>query len=109
MSKNEALGIRIRAARKAQGLTQEELSVKLDRHSETISRIERGLMAPSLELAIQIAESLDASLDKLVGRDSNTSNLRLSFLAEIDALLTQLDDKTLTIALQQIRALVDNA
>lgn len=56
------LGQAIRRLRKQQGMTLAELADRCDSHVGNLSRIERGLARPSLELLYRLAEALDLSL-----------------------------------------------
>ena len=56
------LGQAIRRLRKQQGMTLAELAHRCDSHVGNLSRIERGLARPSLELLYRLAEALDLSL-----------------------------------------------
>ncbi len=55
MSAEQLFGRRVRAARKAEGLTLERAAEKLDIHLNHLSEIERGKSRPSFELIIQMA------------------------------------------------------
>ena len=60
------IGNRIKAARKAKGLSQSELSELIDRSVGYMSYIETGRKKPSLETLIQIANALDVTIDELL-------------------------------------------
>jgi len=60
------VGLRVREARKAAGLTQDALAVRLDRTVESISNLERGKSLPSLEGLAAIARGLGLRLSDLV-------------------------------------------
>jgi transcriptional regulator with XRE-family HTH domain len=62
-----ALGLRIRALRKSQQLTVEALSELVEVHKTHLSRIERGLKAPSLTMITKLAKALGCSIGNLVG------------------------------------------
>ena len=62
----QAVGARIKAARKAKHLTQEKLAAVLDLSTPHISALERGVKPPSLETLIIIANELDVSADTLL-------------------------------------------
>lgn len=55
-----AVGDRIRAARRARGLTQEQLAELLLADFKTVSRIEGGVTSPRLDRILEIAGALDA-------------------------------------------------
>lgn len=62
----EAIGLRIKKARKKANMTQEELSNKVDLSVHFISNIENGSRKMSLETLISIANALDVSTDDLL-------------------------------------------
>ncbi len=62
-----ALGARIRQARRGCGLTQEELARALGVEQSYISSLERGKKAGSHETLARIAQALSVSLDELTG------------------------------------------
>ena len=65
------LGKRLQAARKAGGLTQQQLCHKSGLSYSTLTKIERGaIKSPSIFTVQSIARALDLSLDALVGGDS---------------------------------------
>lgn len=53
------IGLRIKSARKAVGLTQETLAEQLDITVGYISQIERGITKPNLEMIASIASALN--------------------------------------------------
>lgn len=58
----QLIGMRLQAARRQRGLTQEELADKIDRTAESISNIERGLQLPSIETLADLARELGIPL-----------------------------------------------
>ena len=62
----KALGTKIGGIRKEKGYSQDELSEKINVTRITISNIETGRKAPSLDLLVDIANALDTSLDNLL-------------------------------------------
>jgi FMN phosphatase YigB (HAD superfamily)/DNA-binding XRE family transcriptional regulator len=64
----KGLGKRLQEARKAAGLTQQELVAKANLSFSTLTKVERGaIKAPSIFTVQSIAETLGLSLDELVG------------------------------------------
>lgn len=61
MAQNE----RMKLARKALGLSQEELARQIEVSRQTINMIERGDYNPTLKLCIQICYALGKTLDEL--------------------------------------------
>lgn len=57
----------IRNLRKAKGLSQEELAIKLNVVRQTISKWEKGLSVPDSSMLILLAEELDTSVSILLG------------------------------------------
>lgn len=53
------------------GVSQNFLAEKAGISNNTLSRIELGKVQPSVDTLIKIADALNTSLDKLVGRESN--------------------------------------
>jgi repressor LexA len=60
------VGQRVRAARRARGLNQEELSGRLGIHRNSLVRYERGERGIEVELLVRIARELEISLHWLV-------------------------------------------
>jgi putative transcriptional regulator len=60
-----AAGVRIRAARKEAGLTQQGLSVATQVSRQTIIAMETGDYAPSVYLAIKVARALNVTVEAL--------------------------------------------
>lgn len=64
----KSLGLRLQAARKAAGLTQQELCQKAHLAYSTLAKIERGaIKAPSIFTIQSIADTVGLSLDELIG------------------------------------------
>ncbi|CAM3572199.1 XRE family transcriptional regulator [Brevibacillus invocatus] len=62
------LAQRLRAARKAQGLTQEDLAERVSTTKATISNYENNHSTPSNEMLMNLATVLHISIDWLLGR-----------------------------------------
>ena len=60
------MGARLRAARRAAGLTQKELGEALGVEAVTVSRWERGVTSPSLPRLRRIAELTETTVSDLV-------------------------------------------
>jgi transcriptional regulator with XRE-family HTH domain len=70
MSIKQTRGARLARARKAAGLSQEQLAQRIGKPRSMVARAELGITTPSLDLAIAIARELGVSLDDLVGGES---------------------------------------
>ena len=57
----------IKAIRKAKGLSQEDLAIKLHVVRQTISKWEQGLSVPDADMLISISEALETSVSTLLG------------------------------------------
>lgn len=57
----------IRKLRKAKGLSQEELAIKLNVVRQTLSKWEKGLSVPDASMLLSLAEELDTSVSTLLG------------------------------------------
>ena len=57
----------LKAYRKAKGLTQEELAVRLHVVRQTVSKWEKGLSVPDAHLLVRLAEVLEVSVSQLLG------------------------------------------
>ena len=55
----------IRNLRKAKGLSQEELAIKLNVVRQTVSKWEKGLSVPDSSLLVSLAEELDTSVSSV--------------------------------------------
>lgn len=61
------LGENIRNKRKAMGLSQEELALKLNVVRQTVSKWEQGISVPDSELLIELSHALDTPVNELLG------------------------------------------
>ncbi|MGN0314371.1 MAG: helix-turn-helix domain-containing protein [Fusicatenibacter sp.] len=87
----EKCGKRIRQLRCKQGLTQLQLSMKINVSSDHLGAIERGKKAASIDLLIEIAEYFHTSLDYLIlGKENMHEELIHYELEEIGIHLEKL-------------------
>lgn len=61
------LNVNIKNLRKAKGLSQEELAIKLNVVRQTVSKWEKGLSVPDSNMLISLADELDTSVSILLG------------------------------------------
>lgn len=59
--------------RKAKGLSQEELAIKLNVVRQTVSKWEKGLSVPDSEMLLKIAEELETTVNVLLGETVATN------------------------------------
>ena len=64
----------IKQLRKQKGLSQEELSIKLNVVRQTISKWEQGLSVPDAEMLISISEVFDTPVSTLLGETISEEN-----------------------------------
>lgn len=64
------LNVKIKNARIAKGLTQEELAVLLNITRQTVSKWEKGLSVPDSNMLIKLSEVLDVTVSDLLGTDT---------------------------------------
>lgn len=62
----KTVGMRIKEAREAKGLTQEELAAMVDLSPTHVSVIERGVKVTKLDTFVAIVNALDVSADSLL-------------------------------------------
>ena len=66
--------IKLKLARVALDLSQEELADKVGVTRQTINMIEKGNYNPTLNLCISICKVLDKTLDEIFWEDENNEN-----------------------------------
>ena len=69
-----ALSENIRAVRKMKNVTQAELAETLGVNQSYVSQIEKGVRPVSVAALESIADVLDCSVDRLLGRDEKFIN-----------------------------------
>ena len=87
----------LKTLRKAKGLSQEELAIRLNVVRQTVSKWEKGLSVPDSDLLIQIAEIFEVSVSKLLG--TTIENER-----EVNAVAEQLERINEQLAIKNRRA-----
>jgi len=65
--KSKSFGKRLTEVRKDKKMSQDEVGKLVGVHGAVIGRYERDEVKPSIEMATQLAEALEVSLDYLVG------------------------------------------
>ncbi len=66
MFDKKKFGSNVRALRMKRGESQEQVAIAIGITKQTLSGIETGYRAPSIEVAVALAEYFDISLDYLV-------------------------------------------
>ena len=86
-------GYRIRTLRKRHGLTQDQLAAQLGISTDHLGKIELGKRGVSLDLLVQLAESLNVSVDYLLNGTAHRSEKVQVLIAQIRLLLDELDNQ----------------
>lgn len=102
------IGIRVRAARRQRGLTQEQLAERVERTVAAISNIERGSSLPTLATLDTIARRLEVPLRDLFEETRNGRG-RLETEMRLKSLLSTLNDEEAEIALRHVELVSDHA
>ncbi len=82
----------IKACRKAAGMTQEELAVRLHVVRQTVSKWEQGASVPDAEVLVCMGQVLDVPVSRLLGVEETaapTGEALAAELARVNALLAQ--------------------
>ena len=91
----DALGKRIRDARKKKRLTQQQVAEKIGVEPSHISNVERGITKPSLKAVVDIAEVLSVTVDSLVY--DSLSQERSHYLDSLEAVVKKATPKHLRV------------
>ena len=89
------LGLAIKKARKAQGVTREQLANIIDYNPRHLQAVENEGQYPSIELFLQLITMFDVSVDEHIHMGEKP--IKSSVRRRLDAMLDQLDDKELSI------------
>jgi transcriptional regulator with XRE-family HTH domain len=100
------LAMRLKEARRAARLSQEELAEKVGRSVDGISNIERGLNLPSLDTLVEICRALSISAGALVEELQTTDapSARQEKAFELRSLCDGLQTEELSLAVDLIKA-----
>jgi transcriptional regulator with XRE-family HTH domain len=79
-------GKRLQSARKALGITQEELAERLHVDRNHITRMERGIRVCSIDLLVEISVALEVSTDYLLSGVIPNTTTKQSLLIAIEEL-----------------------
>jgi transcriptional regulator with XRE-family HTH domain len=99
------IGRGLARARTRRGLTQEELAGRVGRSVEAISNLERGVSFPSLKTMDALMRHLGISLRDLGDEAALPETARTRLELRARAILDQLSDGFLELAIEQLTAL----
>ncbi len=100
------IGKRIKEARMAREMTQQQLADAVEKTIVYISEIERGIKLPSLTLFVQLAKALEVSTDSLLRDDLDTSKTYVYH--EITTKLETLTPKQRAVCVELLEAIIRN-
>lgn len=104
------VGFRVRALRRQRRLTQAGLAELIDRSVDGISAIERGIAAPGMETLARLAQALETTPNVFFDDEHGPaiSPIRAGLLADINARLRVIDDRSLKVAVHVVAGLSNN-
>ena len=105
MEENQ-LGKSIMRYRKERGLSQEKVAEKAGISTNTVSRIEGGNSAMSIEIFIKLMQVLDMDANELLGVDIQTSDQKEQ-VSEMVCRIANLKQSEQTVVRQTIETLVE--
>lgn len=100
----QLLGARIKELRKGRGLSQDELSEKIDIDAKHLSRIEVSKSYPSLDTLVRISDALGVETKDLFEFVCENSNREL--IGSITGMLKEASSDDLRIIFKIVRAIV---
>ena len=98
------MGQRLRAIRKKQGLTQEQIAEKAEISPQHYSGVETGGVKISLPALIRVANALNASVDELL-MDSISVALKPGLLREVEAVFSDASADEMYLMLSQAKSI----
>ena len=102
---SKQVGLTIAKYRQQSGLTQNEVAEKLNIGYEAVSRMERGIVMPTVERLVELAEIFDCEAADLLTQSSNRIEDQS---AQIKSLLSDLGEQDRLLLLDIITKLVDH-
>lgn len=96
------IGKAIAKYRKAAGLSQNQLAEALDLGNEAISRIERGIVIPTVERIIKMAEIFDCPVSELLTETSNRPTDEAIYLQSLLATVNKEDKQMLMEVIEKL-------
>ncbi len=100
------LGNRIRHLRNRAGITQAQLAERVDISPEFMSRLERGLKAPSVDSAAKIAHALGVSLSELFDFQEARGGEKEELVKGLQGMLATADIETVKLVVEVGRTIL---
>lgn len=110
MDTKTRIGIQIRELRKARGLTQDQLAALIDRSTEAVSNLERGVSLPGIDTLEKLGEALGIAVKDFfdLPAKGKLGRHRYELLAKLMAAACQLPERELNLAVMQVEAIAAN-
>lgn len=86
-------GYRIKILRKRHGMTQDQLATQLGISTDHLGKIELGKRGVSIDLLLELAESLNVSVDFLLSGAAHKPGETRVIIAQIRLLLDKLENQ----------------
>lgn len=99
----------IKNARKAKGMSQEEMAVRLNVVRQTVSKWEKGLSVPDADVLLRIAELLEVSVTDLLGvglQNDTTDDLAKELARVNEQLAAKIQEENLGVQASKKRGLI---
>ncbi|WP_211104175.1 helix-turn-helix transcriptional regulator [Azospirillum sp. Sh1] len=108
LSLKQRVGLRVKEARVARGLTQEALADLVGRTVEAVSNIERGRTFPTIETLEQLGRHLDVPIQYFFeGADQSIEDKRFILEGRVKAIARKLNQEDLELAVLQLTAILE--
>jgi len=104
MDLKQMIGARIKEIRSKRGITQDQLSERMEINPKYLSSIERGKENPTLNTLLKLSESLEVSLDEVFSLvEIEDPDKRKSLII---SLLDEANDEQLKLAFKILSAII---
>jgi transcriptional regulator with XRE-family HTH domain len=107
MSLQQRFAARVRGIRRKRGLTQQQLAERIERSTNAVSALERGVSLPTFETIERLAEALDTPVREFFdtnGVDSDPKREALLTAMITTARALSVDDLALALAILDLMA-----
>ena len=102
------IGIRVKSARKARGMTQIDLAEAIEKSFETVSNIERGKTAPNFVTLQDMGQALGVELKYFFDFEANTNNTQRSrLMSDLNATTIAVSDDKLALIAQLAKVVAE--
>lgn len=79
---------RLKTLRLAKGLTQKELSEKLNINQGNYSKYEKGTLVPTMETVLNLSDYYNVSIDYLLGKESKNEDIKM----QLDLIINYIEE-----------------